>query len=68
MHYLQIITRTISFLSYTHSVGSYSQVMEKPGKLMFLMALQDMARTEPDLTGSRALATDYLMLSCLSVE
>lgn len=32
------------------------------------MALQDMARTEPDLTGSRALATDYLMLSCLSVE
>lgn len=36
MHYLQIITRTISFLSYTHSVGSYSQVMEKPGKLMFL--------------------------------
>lgn len=29
MHYLQIVTRTISFLSYTHSVGYYSRVMEK---------------------------------------
>lgn len=29
MHYLQIITQTISFLSCTHSVGSLSQMMEK---------------------------------------
>lgn len=29
MLYLQIFTRTISFLSYNHSVRYYSQVMEK---------------------------------------
>lgn len=29
MHYLQIVTRTISFLSCAHSVGSLSQMMEK---------------------------------------
>lgn len=31
------------------------------------MALQDMARIEPDLSDSRALATNYSMLSCFSV-
>lgn len=51
----------------------YSQVMEKKTESQKnwlswgYIALQDMARIEPDLSDSRALATNYPMLSCRSV-